>query len=140
MNITGVTTGIVLDHIKAGKAMQIYKYLNLGKLDCSVAVLQNVESTKYGRKDIIKINELIELDYAMLGYVDSNITVNFVKDAELLKKEHLDLPETLTNIIECKNPRCITSIEQEIEHVFKLVDKEKRVYRCVYCDAEHKNK
>jgi len=140
MNITGVTTGIVLDHIKAGKAMQIYKYLNLGKLDCSVAVLQNVESTKYGRKDIIKINELIELDYAMLGYVDSNITVNFVKDGELLKKEHLDLPETLTNIIECKNPRCITSIEQEIEHVFKLVDKEKRVYRCVYCDAEHKNK
>lgn len=140
MNITGVTTGIVLDHIKAGKAMQIYKYLNLGKLDCSVAVLQNVESTKYGRKDMIKINELIELDYAMLGYVDSNITVNFVKDGELLKKEHLDLPETLTNIIECKNPRCITSIEQEIEHVFKLVDKEKRVYRCVYCDAEHKNK
>ena len=140
MNITGVTTGIVLDHIKAGKAMQIYKYLNLGKLDCSVAVLQNVESTKYGRKDIIKINELIELDYAMLGYVDSNITVNFVKDGELLKKEHLDLPETLTNIIECKNPRCITSIEQEIEHVFILVDKEKRVYRCVYCDAEHKNK
>ena len=140
MNITGVTTGIVLDHIKAGKAMQIYKYLNLGKMDCSVAVLQNVESTKYGRKDMIKINEVIELDYAMLGYVDSNITVNFVKDGELLKKEHLDLPETLTNIIECKNPRCITSIEQEIEHVFKLVDKEKRVYRCVYCDAEHKNK
>jgi aspartate carbamoyltransferase regulatory subunit len=140
MNITGVTTGIVLDHIKAGKAMQIYKYLNLGKLDCSVAVLQNVESTKYGKKDMIKINELIELDYAMLGYIDSNITVNFVKDGELLKKEHLDLPETLTNIIECKNPRCITSIEQEIDHVFKLVDKEKRVYRCVYCDAEHNNK
>jgi aspartate carbamoyltransferase regulatory subunit len=140
MNITGVTTGIVLDHIKAGKAMQIYKYLNLGKLDCSVAVLQNVESTKYGKKDMIKINELIELDYAMLGYIDSNITVNFVKDGELLKKEHLDLPETLTNIIECKNPRCITSIEQEIDHVFKLVDKEKRVYRCIYCDAEHNNK
>jgi aspartate carbamoyltransferase regulatory subunit len=140
MNITGVTTGIVLDHIRAGKAMQIYKYLNLGKLDCSVAVLQNVESTKYGKKDMIKINELIELDYAMLGYIDSNITVNFVKDGELLKKEHLDLPETLTNIIECKNPRCITSIEQEIDHVFKLVDKEKRVYRCIYCDAEHNNK
>jgi aspartate carbamoyltransferase regulatory subunit len=89
---------------------------------------------------MIKINELIELDYAMLGYIDSNITVNFVKDGELLKKEHLDLPETLTNIIECKNPRCITSIEQEIDHVFKLVDKEKRVYRCIYCDAEHNNK
>ena len=138
MNIDGVTTGIVLDHIKAGKAMQIYNYLHLEKLDCSVAVLQNVKSSKYGKKDIIKIYELIELDYEMLGYIDSNITVNFVKDAQLLKKEHLDLPNTLTNVIKCKNPRCITSVEQEIDHIFKLVDKEKKVYRCAYCDVEHK--
>ena len=138
MNIDGVTTGIVLDHIKAGKAMQIYNYLHLDKLNCSVAVLQNVKSSKYGKKDIIKIDELIELDYEMLGYIDSNITVNFVKDAKLLKKEHLDLPETLTDIIQCKNPRCITSVEQEIEHVFKLVDREKKTYRCAYCDVEHK--
>lgn len=138
MNIDGVTTGIVLDHIKAGKAMQIYNYLHLEKLDCSVAVLQNVKSSKYGKKDIIKIDELIALDYEMLGYIDSNITVNFVKDAQLLKKEHLDLPNTLTNVIKCKNPRCITSVEQEIDHVFKLVDKEKKVYRCAYCDVEHK--
>ena len=140
MNIDGVKTGIVLDHIQAGKGMKIYKYLGLDKLSCSVALLQRVPSSKYGQKDIIKINELIELNYDMLGYVDSNITVNFVKDGELLKKEHVDMPETLTNIIECKNPRCITSIEQEIEHVFKLVDKEKKVYRCVYCDVEHKAK
>ena len=138
MNIDGVTTGIVLDHIKAGKAMQIYNYLHLDKLNCSVAVLQNVKSSKYGKKDIIKIDALIELDYEMLGYIDSNITVNFVKDAKLLKKEHLDLPETLTDIIQCKNPRCITSVEQEIEHVFKLVDREKKIYRCAYCDVEHK--
>lgn len=138
MNIDGVTTGIVLDHIKAGKAMQIYNYLHLDKLDCSVAVLQNVKSSKYGKKDIIKIDALIELDYEMLGYIDSNITVNHVKDSQLLKKEHLDLPETLTDIIQCKNPRCITSVEQEIEHVFKLVDREKKTYRCAYCDVEHK--
>ena len=138
MNIDGVTTGIVLDHIKAGKAMQIYNYLHLDKLNCSVAVLQNVKSSKYGKKDIIKIDALIELDYEMLGYIDSNITVNHVKDGQLLKKEHLDLPETLTDVIQCKNPRCITSVEQEIEHVFKLVDKEKKTYRCAYCDVEHK--
>ena len=138
MNIDGVTTGIVLDLIKAVKAMQIYNYLHLDKLNCSVAVLQNVKSSKYGKKDIIKIDALIELDYEMLGYIDSNITVNHVKDGQLLKKEHLDLPETLTDVIQCKNPRCITSIEQEIEHVFKLVDKEKKTYRCAYCDVEHK--
>ena len=97
-----------------------------------------MKSSKYGKKDIIKIDELIELDYEMLGYIDSNITVNHVKDSKLLKKEHLDLPETLTDVIQCKNPRCITSVEQEIEHVFKLVDKEKKTYRCAYCDVEHK--
>lgn len=138
MNIDGVTTGIVLDHIKAGKSMQIYNYLRLDKLDCSVAVVQNVTSSKYGKKDIIKIDDEIELDFEMLGYIDSNITVNRVKDGKLLKKEHLELPETLTDVIKCKNPRCITSVEQEITHVFKLADREKKIYRCAYCDVEHK--
>lgn len=138
MNIDGVTTGIVLDHIKAGKSMQIYNYLGLDKLDCSVAVVQNVRSSKYGKKDIIKIDDEIELNFEMLGYIDSNITINRVKNGVLTKKEHLELPETLTNVIKCKNPRCITSVEQEITHVFKLADREKKIYRCAYCDVEHK--
>ena len=138
MNIDGVTTGIVLDHIKAGKSMQIYNYLGLDKLDCSVAVVQNVRSSKYGKKNIIKIDDEIELDFQMLGYIDSNITINRVKDGVLTKKEHLELPEVLTNVIKCKNPRCITSVEQEITHVFKLADKEKKIYRCAYCDVEHR--
>ncbi len=138
MNVDGVTTGIVLDHIKAGKSMEIYRYLRLDKLDCTVAVLQNVISSKYGRKDIIKIDDEIELDFEMLGYIDSNITINRVKDGVLQKKQHLELPETLTDVIKCKNPRCITSVEQEINHVFKLADREKKIYRCAYCDVEHK--
>ena len=138
MNIDGVTTGIVLANIKAGKSMQIYNYLGLDKLDCSVAVVQNVRSSKYGKKDIIKIDDEIELDFEMLGYIDSNITVNRVRDGKLLKKEHLELPETITDVIKCKNPRCITSVEQEITHVFKLSDREKKIYLCAYCDVEHK--
>ena len=135
MNIDGVNTGIVLDHIKAGKSMEIYNYLRLDKLDCSVAVVQNVRSSKYGKKDIIKIDDEIELDFEMLGYIDSNITINRVKDGKLQKKEHLELPETLTDVIKCKNPRCITSTEQEITHIFKLADREKkdlplRLLRC----------
>ena len=138
MNIDGVSTGIVLDHIKAGKSMQIYELLKLEKLNNCVAVIQNADSSKYGKKDIIKIDQLIDLDLDVLGYIDSNITVNIVKDGKLFEKKRLELPETLTNVIKCKNPRCITSIEQEIVHTFKLVDKEKKVYRCAYCDAEHK--
>ncbi len=138
MNIDGVSTGIVLDHIKAGKSMQIYELLRLDKLDNCVAVIQNADSSKYGKKDIIKIDQLIDLDFDILGYVDNNITVNIVKDGKLFEKKHLELPETLTGVIKCKNPRCITSIEQEIVHKFRLVDKEKQVYRCVYCDAENK--
>ena len=137
MNIDGVNNGIVLDHIKAGKAIQIYELLGLDKIDSCVAVIQNAASTKYGKKDIIKIDEKIELDLDVLGYVDNNITVNIVKDGELHKKVHLELPETLTNVVKCKNPRCITSVEQEIVHTFKLVDKERKAYRCIYCDAEH---
>ena len=140
MNIDGVKTGIVLDHIKAGKSMDIYKYLKLDKIDNTVAIIKNASSSKYGKKDIIKIDQLIELDLDILGYIDSNITVNIVKDGKLAEKKHLELPETLENVIKCKNPRCITSVEQEIVHTFKLVDREKQVYRCAYCDAEHKNK
>jgi len=138
MNIDGVNTGIVLDHIQAGKSMEIYRYLGLDKLDCSVAVIQNVKSSKYGKKDIIKIDDEIELNFEALGYMDSNITINRVRDGKLIKKEHLELPETLTNVLQCKNPRCITSVEQEITHIFKLADREKKIYRCAYCDIEHK--
>ncbi|MDO4396202.1 MAG: aspartate carbamoyltransferase regulatory subunit [Clostridia bacterium] len=140
MNIDGVKTGIVLDHIKAGKSMTIYKLLRLDKIDNTVAIIQNATSSKYGRKDIIKIDQLIDLDFNVLGYVDSNITVNIVEDGKLVRKKHLELPETLDNVIICKNPRCITSVEQEITHSFRLTDRENKIYRCVYCDAEHKVK
>lgn len=140
MNIDGVSTGIVLDHIKAGKSMEIYKSLKLDKINNCVAIIMNADSEKYGKKDIIKIDQMMDLDLDVLGYIDSNITVNIVKDGKLYDKKHLELPETLTNIVKCKNPRCITSVEQEIVHTFKLVDREKKVYRCAYCDAEHKSK
>ncbi|MEG0291724.1 MAG: aspartate carbamoyltransferase regulatory subunit [Anaerovoracaceae bacterium] len=138
MNIDGVTTGIVLDHIEAGKSMNIYKLLKLDELDCCVAIIQNVSSSKYGKKDIIKIDGEIDLDFDILGYIDPNITVNRVKNGQLEKKVHLELPATLTGVLECRNPRCITSIEQEIVHKFYLADKEKKVYRCSYCDVERK--
>lgn len=137
MNIDGVKTGIVLDHIKAGKSMEIYELLGLDKIDNCVAIIQNANSEKYGKKDIIKIDEIIDLDFDVLGYIDSNITVNIVVDGKLERKHHMELPDTLKNVAKCKNPRCITSVEQEIVHTFKLVDKEKKIYRCIYCDAEH---
>lgn len=138
MNIDGVNNGIVIDHIGAGKSIKIYEQLQLDKLDCSVAIIQNVESAKYGKKDIIKVDQDIPLDFDVLGYMDPNITVNHVRDGKLFSKVHLELPETLTDVIRCKNPRCITSVEQEIKHIFKLVDREKKIYRCAYCDVEHK--
>lgn len=138
MNVDGVRNGIVLDHIAAGKSMEIYRLLNLDQMSCSVAVLQNVPSRKYGAKDIIKIDEMIDVNLDIIGYTDPNITVNIVRNNELVSKKHLSLPEKLDNVIFCKNPRCITSTEQEITHSFKLADAEKRIYRCVYCDAEHK--
>ena len=140
MNIDGVNTGIVLDHIKAGKSMQIYELLGLDKINNCVAIIQNADSGKYGKKDIIKIDQIIDLDFDVLGYIDSNITVNIVKDGKLERKHHMELPQTLKNVVKCKNPRCITSVEQEILHTFKLVDRENKVYRCIYCDAEHKVK
>lgn len=135
MNIDGVHNGIVLDHIKAGTAMEIYNLLQLDKLNCCVAIIQNVKSSKYGKKDMIKIDTELNLDLDMLGYIDSNITVNTVRNNARINKIHLSLPETLTNVIQCKNPRCITSVEQEIKHKFKLVNRDKKAYRCIYCDA-----
>lgn len=140
MNVDGVNNGIVLDHIRAGLSMRIYKLLGLDKLTCTVAVIQHVNSTKYGKKDIIKIDEDIPLDFDILGYIDSNITVNRIKDGRLESKVHLSLPAQLKNVISCKNPRCITSVEQEIVQTFWLADPEKKVYRCAYCDAEHTGK
>ena len=138
MNIDSVESGLVLDHIKAGKSMDIYKYLKLDKLDCPVAIIKNARSTRSGKKDIIKIDADIDLDYDALGYIDPGITVNIIRGNELVRKAQLKLPESLTNVIHCKNPRCITSIEQEIDHVFKLADPVKRTYRCAYCEAERK--
>ena len=135
MNIDGVNNGIVLDHIKAGKSMMVYDYLKLDRLKCCVALIQNCQSKKMGLKDIVKIDELIDIDLDMLGYIDPDITVNYVKDGALIAKKHLALPETLTNIIKCHNPRCITSTEQELPHIFRLADREKRAYRCIYCDV-----
>ena len=140
MNIDGVKNGIVLDHIQAGKSMMIYELLRLDKVDNCVAVIQNASSEKYGKKDIIKIDDRIDIDLDILGYIDSNITVNLVKDGKLEKKLHLELPQTLRNVIKCKNPRCITTTEQEIVHTFRLVDPAKKAYRCIYCDAEHREK
>ena len=137
MNIDGVNTGYVIDHIKAGTGLEIYNFLKLDKADCTVAIIQRVESTKYGFKDIIKIDGDIPIDCNTLGYMDENITVNRIKDRKLLEKIHLELPEVLTNGIRCRNPRCITSVEEGIEHRFRLADRETRKYRCVYCDTLH---
>ena len=136
MNIDGVKTGIVLDHIKAGKSMQIYELLGLDKINNCVAIIQNADSEKYGKKDIIKIDQIIDLDFDVLGYVDSNITVNIVKDGKLAEKRDICLPEQLVNVIRCKNPRCISTTEQELPQVFVLTDRKKGVYRCRYCEAK----
>lgn len=135
MNIDGVVNGIVIDHIRAGECMRLYYLLGLDDLDSTVAIIKNVESKKYGRKDIIKIDELIDLDLDALGYIDPRITVNIVRDSQLLEKRHLELPQTLRNIVRCKNPHCITSIEPNVEQVFRLSDPQKRLYRCVYCEV-----
>ena len=136
MNIDSITNGIVLDHIKAGKSMQIYQDLELDKLDCSVAIIKNVKSNKLGRKDIIKIDQDYSINLDVLGYIDPNITVSIIKDGKTVEKKKVELPEKLVNIIFCKNPRCITTTEQGIDHIFKLVNREKRTYRCIYCEEE----
>ena len=138
LNISGLNEGIVLDHIEAGKSMDIYYHLGLDKLDCQVAIIKNARSSKMGRKDIIKIEGLLNsLDLDILGYIDHNITVNIIKDNKIVEKRELKLPKKLVNVIHCKNPRCITSTEQELPHIFYLADPEKEVYRCQYCDEKH---
>ena len=136
MIIGQIKDGIVLDHITAGRGMEIYKILGLEKLDCSVAMIKNAESPKMGKKDIIKVGQVIDLNFDVLGYIDPGITVNIIRDGELVKREHLTLPERVLNIIKCKNPRCITSTEQELVQEFRLTDREKKIYRCIYCEHE----
>ena len=136
MVIDAIRNGIVIDHIGAGKAMELYNILGLGELDCTVAILKNVVSGKLGRKDIIKIDRELDLDWDIIGYVDPNITVNIIKDGERVEKRLLKLPDTITNVIRCKNPRCITSVEQELPQVFRLTDRAGRVYRCRYCETQ----
>ena len=138
MNIDSIHNGVVLDHIQAGKSMDVYKYLHLDELDCSVAIIKNVQSGKMGKKDIIKIDTERELNLDIIGYVDPGATVNIIKEGRLIEKKIIDMPETLTDVIFCKNPRCITSVEQELSHVFRLTDKQKKVYRCLYCETQAK--
>ena len=135
MNIDSIKNGIVIDHIQAKMGLEIYDVLNLCELDCSVAIITNARSEKMGRKDIIKIDRAIDLDLDILGYLDPNITVNIIKDDVRVEKYHVKLPEEIKNIIKCKNPRCITSVEQELDQVFVLSDREKKKYRCKYCEA-----
>ncbi len=135
MNVDSIKNGIVIDHIKAGNSMELYHFLNLENQDCSVAIIKNVVSKKMGKKDIIKIDADIDIDLNVLGYIDPDSTVNIIKDGKLIKKCNPTLPERLENVITCKNPRCITTVEQDIKHVFKLTDRENRVYRCIYCDS-----
>ncbi len=134
LNIGGLTNGIVIDHIKAGKSMEIYHYLKLDKMDCCVAIIKNAKSNKMGKKDIIKIEGPINVDINMLAVLDHHITINIIENGIITIKKSPELPLEVTNIIKCKNPRCITSIEQELSHRFRLTNREKRVYRCIYCD------
>jgi aspartate carbamoyltransferase regulatory subunit len=136
MIIGQIKDGVVLDHITAGRCMEIYNILGLGELDCTVAMIKNADSPKMGKKDIIKIGQVIDLDFDVLGYIDPGITVNIIRDGSRVKREHLSLPERITGIIKCKNPRCITSTEQELTQEFRLADREKKIYRCIYCESE----
>ena len=136
MKVDAIKNGIVLDHIEAGKGMEIYNFLKLDELDCPVALIKNAGSKKMGKKDIIKIDADMNLDLDILGYIAPNVTVNVIKDGEKVEKRRLELPETVKGVITCKNPRCITSIEQGIVHEFRLVDAEKGIYRCIYCEAK----
>ena len=138
MIIGKIEDGIVLDHIKAGEGITLYKILGLDSLDCQVALIKNAESKKMGRKDILKIDQLIDVNLDAIGYVDPGITVNIIKNGKLVKRTHIDPPEEIVDIIKCKNPRCITTTEQELQHVFKLTDRENGVYRCIYCESKAK--
>lgn len=136
MNIDSITNGFVIDHITPGGAMRLYELLGLGNVDCSVAIIERVSSSKMGKKDIIKIDASIPVNFDVIGYVDPGVTVNIIRDGKLAEKREIATPKVLTNVIQCKNPRCITSVEQEIQHVFKLTDEESKEYRCIYCESK----
>ena len=136
MNIDAIQNGLVIDHIPAGAGMELYRLLRLDALDCSVAIIKNAHSNKDGKKDIIKIDEPIPVDIDLIGYLAPHAKINFIRDGILVEKRDATLPKTLTNVIKCKNPRCITGTEQELDHVFRLTDPEKRIYRCIYCETK----
>lgn len=141
LNIGGLQEGFVLDHIEAGRSMEIYNRLNLGKLDCCVAIIKNARSNKMGKKDIIKIEcPIDQIDLDALGFIDHKITVNIIKDDKIVEKKKLTLPKEIKNVIHCHNPRCITSIEQELDHIFVLSDAEREIYRCKYCEERYHRK
>jgi aspartate carbamoyltransferase regulatory subunit len=137
MKIDSIQNGIVLDHIRAGRSMEIYRLLGLDRLDCSVAIIKNVRSTLMGKKDIIKIADRIDINLEVLGFVDPGITVDLIENGVLVQKKHVQLPEKLVNVLKCKNPRCITSTEQELPHVFRLTNRAEKVYRCIYCETKY---
>lgn len=140
LNISGIHEGFVLDHIQAGTSLSIYKDLKLEQLDCSVAIIKNARSSKMGKKDMIKVECPIDaLDLDILGFIDHNITVNIIKNDNIVEKKKLHLPKQIVNVIKCKNPRCITSIEQELPHIFVLADEKAEVYRCKYCEEKFNN-
>lgn len=139
MIIGKIENGIVLDHIEAGHGMELYKILGLDKVnDCQVALIKNAESVKMGRKDIIKIDKRMDINLDAIGYVDPGITINFIENGKLAKRTHIDPPEKIVDVIKCKNPRCITTVEQEIPHIFRLTDRAKGIYRCIYCESKAK--
>lgn len=138
MKIDSISNGIVIDHITAGRGMMLYELLGLDKLDCSVAIIKNVTSGKLSKKDIIKIDADIPINFDVIGYVDPGATVNIIKNEQIVEKRTIDIPEKLTNVITCKNPRCITTVEHGIDQIFKLVDRENKIYRCIYCEAKAK--
>ncbi len=141
LNVGSLEEGFVLDHIQAGRSMDIYKYLHLDKLDCCVAIIKNASSKKMGKKDIMKIEcPLDDIDLDVLAFIDHNITINIIKDSKVVDKKALRLPKKIVNVIRCKNPRCITSIEQGLDHEFVLTDPESEVYRCKYCEEKYQNK
>ena len=141
LNVGSISEGFVLDHIAAGRSMDIYKYLHLDKLDCCVAIIKNAKSNKMGKKDIIKIECPIDfMDLDILGFIDHNITINIIEDEKIVEKKQLKLPKEIRNVIRCKNPRCITSIEQGLDHVFVLTDEENQIYRCKYCEEKYRRR
>ena len=138
MNVDEIKNGVVIDHIKAGQAMEIYKFLGLDKFDCTVAIIKNAQSRRMGKKDIIKIDYEVVPDLSVRGYIDHTLTVNIIKDGVNVSKYHPELPLEIVDIVKCKNPRCITTTEQELAHIFRLTDEKKRVYRCIYCESDSK--